>query len=100
MSDFLDCLRRDFETRMTAHEGMLAHLGLDPSEEDAVYLLNELRATMSACGACRCPKTCIEWQTQGASGPPPWCHRRRTFLSLVNASATLEARIPAKSHLV
>ena len=91
MSDYLDCMRGDFEARMSAHEGMLAHLGLNPSEEDAPLLLNELKATMGACGACHCPKTCLDWQTYGDDGPPPWCHRRRTFLSLIDACAALAA---------
>jgi hypothetical protein len=84
-------MRRDFETRMNAHEGMLAHLGLNPSEQDAPLLLTELKATMGACGACHCPKTCLDWQTLGEDGPPAWCHRRGTFLSLMDACAALAA---------
>lgn len=92
MSAYSDTLRRDFEVRMSAHEGMLAHLGLNPSEDDAPFLLTELKATMGACGACHCPKTCLEWQEQGHAGPPPWCHRRKSFLSLIDACAALEAQ--------
>ena len=92
MSEFLDSMRRDFDVRMTAHEGMLAHLGLELTEDDASALVVELRATFGACGACRCPKTCLEWQSGADDGPPPWCHRRNSFLSLIDACATLDSR--------
>ena len=35
MSEFLDSMRRDFDARMTAHEGMLAHLGLHRARDSA-----------------------------------------------------------------
>lgn len=91
MSEFLDSMRRDFDARMSAHEGMLAHLGLNLSEEDAPLVISELKATFGACGACHCPKTCLEWQGGSDDGPPPWCHKRGTFLKLRAACAALLA---------
>ena len=91
MSDFLDSMRADFDARLSAHEGMLAHLGLHPSGDDATFLLDELKATMVACGACHCPRTCLDWQDRDEDGPPPWCHRRKTFLTLKDACRALEA---------
>lgn len=92
MSEFLDSMRRDFDARLSAHEGMLAHLGLQLTEDEAPAVFSELRATLGACGRCHCPKTCLEWQTSGEAGPPPWCHKRRIFLSLVKACETLKAK--------
>jgi hypothetical protein len=92
VSEFLDSMRRDFDARMTAHEGMLAHLGLHLTDLDAPLLVVELKATFGACGACHCPKTCLEWQTRSDDGPPPWCHKRGTFLTLIEACATLAAK--------
>ena len=91
MSAYFDDVRCKFDARMTAHEGMLQHLGLAPSEEDAPLLFDALKATLMACGTCHCPKTCMEWQSDGDAGPPPWCHKRGTFLNLIEACAALEA---------
>ncbi|WP_439122643.1 hypothetical protein [Marivita sp.] len=90
MSDFLDSMRQDFDARMNAHEGMLAHLSLQLTEHHAALLIPELKATFAACGTCHCPKTCLEWQMSGDDGPPPWCHKRGTFLALIDACAALE----------
>ena len=97
MSDFLDSMRQDFDTRMTAHEGMLAHLGLHLTELDAPFLVTELKATFGACGACHCPKTCLDWQGGHEDGPPPWCHKRGTFLTLIEACAALDIE---RHHLI
>ena len=91
MSAYLDNMRMDFETRMSAHEGMLAHLGLNHTEENALLVLDEMTATMVACGSCHCPKTCLEWQASEQAGPPPWCHRRGSFLTLVDACIAADA---------
>lgn len=89
MSDFIDAMRYNFEARLRAHEGMLAHLGLHPTEAEAPLLFHELKATLGACGACHCPKTCLDWQGRNDPGPPPWCHRRRSFLALSEACAAI-----------
>jgi hypothetical protein len=78
---------------MAAHEAMLAHLGLNPTEEDAPLLFDDLRATLLACGSCQCPKSCMEWQERGDDGPPLWCHQRGTFLSLIQACHALERKV-------
>ncbi|PWL36413.1 MAG: hypothetical protein DCO97_04215 [Marivita sp. XM-24bin2] len=94
VSEFLDSMRRDFDARMSAHEGMLAHLGLYLTEHDSPFLISELKETFRACGACRCPKSCLDWQSGSEEGPPPWCHKRHTFLSLIDAcNALADARI-------
>lgn len=90
MSGLLDQMRLTFETRMAAHDAMLAHLGLAPTEDDAPLVYDALRATLLACGSCQCPKACMEWQNSGIDGPPPWCHKRGTFLELQEACAALE----------
>jgi hypothetical protein len=91
VSQIFDNMHNAFALRMTAHEGMLAHLGLNPTENDAPHLFSELRTTLLACGSCHCPKTCLEWQDTNGDGPPPWCHRRRTFLDLVAACERLKS---------
>ena len=96
MSGFLDDVRVTFASRMAAHEGMLHHLGLAPTEDDAPHLFHELRATLLACGSCRCPKTCLEWQMSGDPGSPPWCHQSGAFKDLLDACAALEARKAAQ----
>lgn len=92
MSGFLDHMQSTFDARMAAHEAMLAHLGLAPTEDDAPYLFDALRGTLLACGSCQCPKSCMEWQERGEDGPPLWCHRRGALLTLVAECAALDAR--------
>lgn len=94
MSGLLDGILITFETRMAAHEAMLAHLGLNPTQEDAPVLFDALRGTLLACGSCQCPNTCMEWQERGEVGPPDWCHRRGTFLTLIEACEALDKKSP------
>ena len=94
MSGLLDNVRRKFDARMVAHERMLQHLGLAPTEDDAPALFDTLRATLLACGSCHCPQSCVEWQELGHDGPPLWCHKRGTFFDLMEACAALQAQAP------
>ncbi|WP_439522225.1 hypothetical protein [Marivita sp.] len=91
MSDYIDSMRSTFAARMSAHEGILALLGLAPSEDDAPHIYTELRGTLLACGKCYCPKSCLEWQSSGPDGPPPWCHQRQVFFDLAAACERLQA---------
>ncbi|WP_299784745.1 hypothetical protein [uncultured Marivita sp.] len=59
------------------------------TEHNAPLVFTELKATFTACGACRCPKTRVEWQSTHIDGPPPWCHRRSAFLALAETYAAL-----------
>ena len=92
MSGLIYSMRESFDQRMTAHKGMLAHLKLDPTSEEAPHIFQELRETMVACGKCKCPNTCIEWTSEGEDGPPPWCHRRSAFLDLLDACEALRTQ--------
>ncbi|MFP7672619.1 DUF6455 family protein [Marivita sp. S0852] len=94
MSDLLDNMRETFDARLSAHERMLTHLSLAPTEEEAPLVFHELRATLLACGSCKCPGYCVDWQKQGQEGPPPWCHNRNSFLELETACNALKTQQP------
>ncbi len=88
----LDDLQRDFTLRLSAFEGMLKHLNLDPSEEDAPALLDELRATLHACAACPTPGRCTGWCAAGHAGTPYFCGATQAFRNLMLASEALTIR--------
>ena len=94
MSDYFDKQRLAFETRLKAHEGMLRHLKIAPTEEEAPDLFDDLRSTLLACGQCACPKTCLEWQAEGKAGTPPWCHKGGTFVLLVEVYDQVKSPTP------
>jgi hypothetical protein len=90
MSTSLEQMGRTYSARMKAHSAMLVHLNLDPSEEEAPHLFDELRHTVITCARCQCPRSCTSWIEDGQAGPPPWCSGMRAFETLALACQALK----------
>lgn len=89
MSGLLEHVNYDFDRRMTARRGMMAHLGLCPDEAEASEIREELRATLLACGRCDAPGRCLAWQKTARPGMPPACCAREAFARLEVACSRL-----------
>ncbi len=89
MSNLLEHVSYDFDRRMTARRGMMAHLGLCPDEAEALEVREELRATLLACGRCDGPGRCLAWQKTARPGMPPACCAREAFARLDAACSRL-----------
>lgn len=85
MADLLEHVSFDFERRMTARRGMIAHLGLCPDGVEASEIREELRGTLLACGQCDAPGRCLAWQKTARPGMPPSCRARDAFARLAAA---------------
>jgi hypothetical protein len=72
----------DFDRRMEARRGIMAHLDLVPTEDEATGLFEELRATLLACSRCTAPDHCLSWQKTACAGMPPRCPAREAFARL------------------
>ena len=92
MSIDLDYMQRDFALRLSAFEGMLAHLDLEPTEDDAPMLLNELRAALTACASCPTPGRCAGWCAAKHDGTPYFCGATQEFRNLMLAGEALRIR--------
>ncbi len=90
MSGLMQHISKDFEKRMTVRRGMLAHLGLAFTDEDAARLRPDIRETLIACSCCANPDTCRGWVRQKRPGTPMFCRARDAFLRLEAATGTVE----------
>lgn len=82
MSGLLDTLSRDFSHRLGVRRKMMAHLGLQPTDSDAVALREDLRETLLTCTRCPHPEVCEGWIAQNRPGTPVFCRGRDSFLRL------------------
>lgn len=87
MSSLLQHIEKDFDRRMAVRRGMLAHLSLSFTDEQAEALRPEIRATLIACAACPNPEVCAGWVGHGHPGTPMFCRARDAFLRLEAACA-------------
>lgn len=92
MSTQLDEMQRDFALRLSAFEGMLKHLDLDPGEHEAPMLISELHNALKSCGKCPTPGRCAGWCEAGNDGPPHFCGATQAFRNLMLASEALRIR--------
>ena len=90
MSICLDRMASDCARRLTAHDTMLRHLGLDPGPGEAPRLIAELRDTLRACTACPTPGRCAAWCREGRPGAPPFCRGGQGFDTLARAMVALQ----------
>ena len=94
MSICLDVMASDCARRLTAHDMMLRHLGLDPGPGAATRVMGELRGTLRACTACPTPGRCAAWCRDGFAGTPPFCPGEQAFGALARALvAVQQARV-------
>ena len=89
MSTLLRHVTFDFDRRMAARRGMMAHLNIAPTEGEARELVEEIRATLLTCGRCGAPGRCLEWQKTAHAGMPPLCGAREAFARLNDACNAL-----------
>lgn len=94
MSTLLQHVTFDFDRRMAARRGMMAHLGIAPTEVEAPELVKEIRATLVTCGQCDTPGRCLEWQKAARAGMPPLCGAREAFARLNDACNALRETSP------
>lgn len=94
MSTLLQHVTFDFDRRMAARRGMMAHLGIAPTEDEAPELVAEIRATLLKCGQCGSPGRCLEWQKSACAGMPPLCSAREAFARLNDACNALRETPP------
>lgn len=88
----LDYLQRDTALRLSAFEGMLHHLDLDPGADQAPVLLPELINALKSCGACPTPGRCAGWCAAGYAGTPEFCSATQAFRNLMLAGEALKIR--------
>jgi hypothetical protein len=99
VSTLLEHVAFDFDRRMAARRGMMAHLGIAPTEAEAPELIREIRETLLTCGRCDAPGRCLEWQKTARAGMPPQCSAREAFARLNDAcNALREAPRDAFRH--
>ena len=87
MSGLLDSLSRDFSHRIEVRRKMMAHLGLHPTDSEAVALREDLRETLLTCTRCPHPDVCEGWIGQDRPGVHVFCRARDSFLRLEAALA-------------
>jgi hypothetical protein len=90
MSGLLDSVSKDFSHRIAVRRGMMAHLGIFPSDSDCRTHRAALRTTLVACTRCPNPALCESWVARHQPGLPLFCHARETFLHLEQALAPPE----------
>jgi hypothetical protein len=90
MSGLLNSMSRDFSRRIAVRRGMMAHLGLHPSDSDCETHRTAIRDTLIACTRCPNPEVCEAWIAQNRPGTPMFCRARETFLRLEVALAPPE----------
>jgi hypothetical protein len=78
----LEGAARVFNRRLALRRRMLAHLHLDPSEEDAPRLVEDLRDTLLGCMRCSDPEACARWIDANCPRTPPYCRAQGAFLRL------------------
>lgn len=88
----LDYLRRDSALRLSAFEGMLKHLDLDPGAHDAPMVLPELVNAWKSCGKCSTPGRCAGWCAAGYVGTPDFCGATQAFQNLMLAGEAIRIR--------
>ncbi len=71
-----------FDTRMSLRRRMMDNLSVRPSQEDALRMQTELRASLLTCASCRKIAACAAWLDQGHPGVPMFCAAREAFLRL------------------
>ncbi|MFN3146771.1 MAG: DUF6455 family protein [Paracoccaceae bacterium] len=90
MSDILDRIAGKFDRRMALRRKALAHMEVFLSDDDAVSLRGDLRATILACQSCSEPAACTRWMDRGAPGLPACCRALASFERLQAASVPQE----------
>ncbi len=92
MSIDLNYLQRDSALRLSAFEGMLKHLDLDPGAQDAPMVLPELINAWKSCGKCPTPGRCAGWCAAGYDGTPDFCGATQAFRNLMLAGEAIRIR--------
>jgi hypothetical protein len=87
MSGLLNSMSNDFSRRIAVRRGMMAHLGLFPSDRDCETHRTAIRDTLIACTRCPNPEICEAWVAQNRPGTPMFCRAREPFLRLEIALA-------------
>ena len=82
MSGLLNSMSEDFSHRIAVRRGMMAHLGLFPTDCDCQTHRTAIRDTLIACARCPNPDICAAWVAQNRPGTPMFCRARETFLRL------------------
>jgi hypothetical protein len=95
VSGLLNHLSEDFSRRMEVRRGMLAHLGLSFTDDEATELRGDLRRTLLCCASCGNPDVCRGWVTQNQLGTPMFCQAREAFARLDHATRREETRMRA-----
>jgi hypothetical protein len=83
-------MSKDFSHRIAVRRGMMAHLGIFPSDSDCTTHREALRTTLRACTRCPNPDVCESWVACDRPGLPLFCRARETFLHLEHALAPPE----------
>ena len=87
MSGLLNGMSEDFSRRIAIRRGMMAHLGLFPTDSDCLTHRAAIRDTLIACTRCPNPDICEAWVAGSRPGTPMFCRARETFLRLEVALA-------------
>jgi hypothetical protein len=90
MSGLLNSMSEDFSRRIAVRRGMMAHLGLCPTDGECLTHRAAIRETLIACTRCPNPEICEGWVAQNRPGTPMFCRARETFLRLEAALAPPE----------
>lgn len=75
-------ISEDFSRRMALRRKMMAHFGIHLTEDHAPHLKDDVRESVLACGACRCPELCEFWMAKGREGAPDGCRARYALMRL------------------
>lgn len=99
MAGLLEHVNYDFDRRMTARRGMMAHLGLCPDEAEASEIREELRATLLACGRCDAPRALPGLaEDRVPRNATPACCAREAFARLEVACSRLRNPPGLQAH--
>lgn len=94
MGELTERLLDGHDRRMDLRRRMMAHLGLDPSEEEAPALFAPLRQTLLICTRCTNPDACAAWLALGHPGAPVFCRARGAFEALAEATPRARPAVP------